>query len=374
MPKLNNIPGEPQVWKDSTTGKSYLVYFVPGLEPPVPLLYEATDKELQAAFGPGKSIKYDRTLSNADLRKAGAMEWGVRSELTNETEDPFESWVTAVNDQAEVRPWLRDNEVLALMAEAMLEGRAVSDAEFQQTEWWQSRNEAQRRWMLLVESDPATANQMRREQNILVQDMLRAAGMAQPPADLIRAMSNLYLTGDWGEAYLKRQITAITDPQSGYKVDSALADFVGDVGTTRDQESEVRQLVSQWLGPMFGGRWNDNQIARWAGRFRNDPNAREEFEDLMRRQRLALFPEYDNPNLTYEDIAGPWRGLVESTWGEIPDETSTLFTRIVRMNDSDEAEKLLRKVGLQQGKGKVVQTFSDQLGATGLGSRVRQVV
>jgi hypothetical protein len=250
----------------------------------------------------------------------------------------------------------------------------VTDAEFQQTGWWREHNEAQRRWMLLVESDPATAGQMRREQNILIGDMLRAGGMRNPPADLVRNLSNLYLTGDWGEAYLKRQITAITDPRSGYRVDKAVADLIGGATGTRDQESEVRNMVNQWLGPLYGGHWSSDRLAHWAGKFRNDPNAREEFEDVLRKQRLALYPEYDNPNLTYEDIAGPWRGLVESTWGEIPDETSSMFTKIVRMNDSDEASKLLRQVGIREGKGKVVQAFADQLGATGLGSRVKQVV
>ncbi|MFO7165527.1 MAG: hypothetical protein DIU75_019605, partial [Mycolicibacterium hassiacum] len=123
---------------------------------------------------------------------------------------------------------------------------------------------------------------------------------------------------------------------------------------TREREDEVRQMIQRWLGPAYAANWTDQHIAEWAGRLRNDPDAKQELEDVLRKHRMALFPEYDNPNLTYEDIAAPWRGVVQQIWGQTADETDPLFMRIVRTNDLATAEQILRTEGLRRGIGTVV--------------------
>lgn len=372
MPKLNGVGGEPQVWLDTSKNQAYLVYFVPDTDPPVPLLYSISEKELQAAFGPGKKIKYDRQLDNKALRSVGAMEWGDRSELDNDTEDPFDAWSTIVADAAAVRPWLQDDEVLALYAEALLEGREVSQAEMEQTEWWRSHNARERQWMLLSVSDPSTADQQMREQEVLVRNLMVNAGIRNPSIALVRDISRRFITGQWGEAYTQAQIRALADPYSGIRLDPDLAKYRDGTDQTRGEENTVKELVTRWLGPRFGN-WSEQKIAAWAGRLRNDPDAAVELEELLSRQRLALYPAYDNPNLTYEDISGPWAAEWQRTWGQLPDEMDPLFTQIVRMNDLVGAGKVLRREGLKRNVGKVVGDVVEGIGSTAIGEQVRTV-
>lgn len=370
MPALNGLPGEPEVWKDSQTGKAYLVYFVPGSDPPIPLLYNATTAELQAAFGPGKTIKFDQTFADtAALTATGPIEWGERSEIANDTGDPFEAWVNAINDQAAVRPWLRDSEVLGLIAESLIEGRDMTLAELQQTTWWKEHNEQQRQWLLLYESDPATAKQKIEDQRILVGDLLRQSGMSNPSNQLINAISQNYITGDWSQTYTMNQIKAITDPYSGVRVDSILAPFMKGRDSTSEGERQVADMVNEWLGPKFGN-WDQDRIAKWAGKLRNNPDAEDELIGVLQKQRLAMFPEYTDPNTTYDMIAQPWRGVWQDVLGEVADETKGLFAQIVKGNDVEAAEKRLRQYGINTGNKTVVRNFAEGLLGTAVGQQV----
>ena len=76
----------------------------------------------------------------------------------------------------------------------------------------------------------------------------------------------------------------------------------------------MQAMAREWLGPTMG-HMTSEQVAKWAGRLRNDPDARIEFEETLRKHRLALFPGYENENLTYEDIISPVRNLATNIWG-----------------------------------------------------------
>lgn len=361
-----------EVWRNTATNKSYIVYYVPGTD--IPMLYEASEKELQAIFGPGRTIKYDFQGSTKEFNKTGAMEWGSVKELSNQTDNPFDSWAAAVDAQAEVRPWLRDDEVLSLIASALLEGRTVSEAEFQQTEWWQSHNQAQRQWLLTFEADPSTAKQMMSDARLTVADQLSAYGWGEAPADVINYIADQWITGNWSQTFANAQIKAMTDPYSKIKLDAGLSKKLGQrTPGVDDRETErVRNLVNTWLGPTYGN-WKDDQIGRWASRLRNDGDAEEELVATLRKQRLSLFPEYDNESLTYEDIAAPWRNFWSQEWGQSADETDKLFTKVVRMNDVNEAGKLLRSEGLKREVGKVTQDFQTSM-MEAFGGQVRGAV
>jgi hypothetical protein len=67
-----------------------------------------------------------------------------------------------------------------------------------------------------------------------------------------------------------------------------------------------------------------------------------------------LLPEYDK-ELTYEQIAQPWRAVVGDVWGERLKETDPLFFKILKMNDMAGAEQVLRKEGLKRNNSKVQQ-------------------
>ncbi len=134
----------------------------------------------------------------------------------------------------------------------------------------------------------------------------------------------------------------------------------GAFGQTREHEDTVQRMVSQWLGPAAGQGWTEEQTRRWAGQLRNDPNAEQNLLDELKRQRLALYPEHENPDLAYEDIAAPWRGFVQQHWGQQADEMDPLFAKLIRQNDAAENLALLRREGLARGVGQVEQDLQSE--------------
>lgn len=81
---------------------------------------------------------------------------------------------------------------------------------------------------------------------------------------------------------------------------------------------------------------------------------------------MALFPNYTNENLTYQDIAGPWRSYVQGIWGAPVDETESWFQRVVGLNDVNQAGVIARQEGVRQEvQGVVDDVFGGLLQATG---------
>ncbi|MCH7720959.1 MAG: hypothetical protein IH988_08220 [Planctomycetes bacterium] len=56
---------------------------------------------------------------------------------------------------------------------------------------------------------------------------------------------------------------------------------------------------------------------------------------MLQSQRLALFSNYTDESLTYEDIASPWRNYATSIWGQQLDETTDLFATALEMMGVD---------------------------------------
>lgn len=358
--------GNAEVWQDTTSGVWYLAYYVPGTR--VPLLYAASPDQLNALFPEG-NIRADRSVTTQGIAQMGGIYAGAAEDPFG---NPYRAFIEQLEREAEMRPWLNDADMLAIMFEAALEGRTVSTAELMGTRWWQTHNETQRAWLTMIESDPMTAQGLLESAQINTRSLLEQLGMASPPEDIVNWLSNQRITGSWTEERYRQQLRAIADPHSGLAVDPQLRAVIGGRGldTAMRYEEEVRQDVAKWLGPLYG-KWSDSQIAHWAGRIRNDPDAREEMVNLLRGQRQALFPEYANPMLTYEDISAPWRNMWQNEWGQLPDETDPLFQEVLRMNDYAEAGKRLRSEGLARNIGQVTQSLE----ATGLetGAQVRRL-
>lgn len=354
---LVGIGGQPEIWYNSDSGQYLVVYYIPDTEPPVPYYYTATEQEIKGAFGPQQDVVVDRHVTDSDLQSFGAVTWGQFEEINPDIEDPFADWANEVTAQAAVRPWLRDPEVLALIAEAMVEGRSVSDAELEQTTWWREHNDAERAWMLLYESDPQTAQQQLEANRLVVEDRLRDAGVDDPPEAVVDFITRQFTEGHWSDPYTIRQIEGLADPAADIEIDPELADILANpdvtINTTQENEQKVRDLVLRWLGPTYGN-WSPDQVAKWAGKLRNDPDGETQLVDMLRSQRLTLFSAYDNPALTYEDIAGPWKTVWMNEWGSEADETDPLFTDILAKNDLAYARSRLRKEGLKRNNATVV--------------------
>jgi len=303
------------VWKDKDTGQVFLVYMAEGTEPPIPLLYEVggTDDEtkitdtLQAFFGEGNDIVYDKEFSSDEMDSTGAIRFGTTNNLDEEGGDPWLGFLDRVDRAAETQPWLNDDEVLALFGGAYLEGRELQAWELESTDWWQDHTERERDWLKMVVSDPETAEQRLADDQGFVRDLFAQIGADGNDAALLNWMANKYTTGAWTESYLKDQVEAVT---TGYydmdeELDSYMqaGDFAG--ATSQAEHETVRSLWNEWLGPAY--QPTEDEVAKWATKIRKSGDGKEELVGMLRGQRMALYAGYEDPNLTYQDIAGPWR-------------------------------------------------------------------
>ncbi len=360
--QFNQVPPMDEVWKVGNT--FYLVRFIENTFPPVPLIWKVSPGDV-AALGIGRPT---RTLSAEAFAKTGALAQGDSRELLNTTEDPWQQILSNYEKEVRVKPWLADPEMLVVWLVGALEDWTPGQVEtaVQNTEWWRTHTDTERQWLSLNASDPATADRLIRDNQTQVADLFTQAGISNASQDLINAVSDNWTTGKWSQTYAVDQIRLLADPLLDGILDPILRSFGEGLDTTRVGEDDVRNMIQMWVGPAIAGAWSDQNVEIWASKFREDPDARIELVDLLKRQRLALFPEYENPNLSYEDIAAPWRGVWSQVWGQTPDEMDPLFTQIVRLNDLGSATQLLRKKGLEANNSTVSQNFlSDLRGAFG---------
>jgi hypothetical protein len=274
-----------------------------------------------------------------------------------------------------------------LLAEATLEGRTVTDAEWQSTNWWRTHTQAEKDWLLLAQSSssdfsgslPADAQNKIDNDRLGIKNLMEQSGIANPSDELINWVSEKFTTGTWSEAYTTDQITVLSDPTLEANLDTDLDSFITsgaiDYDTTRAGESQVKRLVKEILGPVFGGNLADSQIQKWAGMIRNDPDAEINIRETMMNMKKGIFGETYNDELTYEEIAAPWRGFTTNTWGGTVDETSTLFQDIVKGNDVAKATTMLYNAGLKDGGSEKIknEVLSNLVGQFGGGS-VRRII
>lgn len=368
--RFNGLPGQPEVWK--VDGRAYVVYFAP-TEPPVPLLFSVPSEEDLSSFFGDQDPKYDKVIRLADAEQSGAIVFGSTDTIPTTEGDPWAGFVERMERAREVQPWLEDPEVFAIVSGAWLEGRAPEQWEFESTEWWQTHNEAQREWMWMSMRDPESAARFAEDNQVTVYELFRSIGIDDPDDGLVRYLADQFTQGNWSKQRLEEQVAAITGDDAYIPIDAGLSDFMATGGITVADPTlgrqAVRDLFTRWLGPAYPP--SEAQIDEWSAKIRRDQAAgTASLTEMLRAQRKALYPEYDDENLTYEDMAAPWRGFTASIWGQQPDETDSLFQQVVRMNDSYEASKLLRKEGLARNIGKVRQDALKGLGTQVSNTRV----
>lgn len=370
---LLSVGGDPEVWKVGE--QSYLVYTVPDSEPPIYIswLVAKSGQDLEAIFGPDQKVVYDREMSEAAFVTTGAIDFGNTNELANFDDDPFTSWTGTMATASITQPWIMDDDYQSLVAMAMLEGRTLEEFEIAGTEWFKTHTEAEREWMVKFHGDPETAQTMLEDNRIATLDILSAAGIENPSEDLINFFADQVTIGTWSNTVFNNQIQAVADPYSGVEMLPEVAVLVGgDTGVTSEHTERVRGLVNEWLGPVYG-EWTDDQINKWAGELRNDPDGETSLVEKLRSQRLASFGNYEDPNLTYQDIASPWRSFGQSVWGQKMDETSDMFIKMLQNNDAVLNGQMLRQEGINQNVGKVVQSANTAM-RNSLGSTLRRAL
>jgi len=367
---LNNVPQGSYLWEVS--GQLYVAYEVPGAGDvyqgaPIFMSYKVPNNDLISAGlitegGPTPTI----TQLNEDTFNATTIVFGGdTNQLTAITENPFVGFVESLSDQIQVAPWIADTEMVGLIAEAALEGRTVSDAELQGTNWWRTHSESERDWLVTYNSDPATATQQRTDAQISVANSLQASGVNNTPEAFINWVADQYVSGSWSQQYTSEQIALFADPYATGKRDATMENYLSSnaftgIDRTTEREREVTELYNRWLGPTLG-KLTDSERADIAGKLRDDPDYEDALVSSLKQSRLAAFGNYTNPELTYEDIARPWRNLTTSVWGQTADETQGWWQEMVKSNDFATAQTTLRERGLENNIGQVTQDATKAL-------------
>jgi hypothetical protein len=368
---FNNIPENGLLW--NVNGQNYIVYEVPGANGelydgnPIYMAYEVKDNDLISAgiLSPESSVPQPNATMDQAFFDSIAIVTGNTDQLSADIDNPFASFVETITEQSQVAPWITDPEMIALIAEAAVEGRTVSDAEWQTTNWYQTHNESEREWLRTYYEDPSTATQLTTDAQIAVANSLQAAGVSNAPEALINWVAGKYVSGEWSQTYTTEQISLFADPYATGKRDESFENYLSStaltgVDRTTEREREVRELYSKWLGPTLG-KLTDQETAEIAGRLRDDPDYQDQLVQSLKQSRLAAFSNYTNPELTYEDIARPWRNLTTSVWGQTADETQGWWQEMVKSNDFATAQNTLREKGLEQDITQVTQDATQAL-------------
>ena len=212
-------------------------------------------------------------------------------------------------------------------------------------------------------------------------DMLRSAGINNAPHRLVEILANHFTRGDLNDVQLEDAIRSLSDPSAGIRLPMPIRKeiralrekgLLKNLDTTQQGEDRVRQLALTYLGPKYGN-WNDQRIARWAGRLRNDPDAEANLITTLQGQLKALYGksrENWDPNVTFEDLAAPWIQMASDAWGQDISGAHPMIDRLIRMNDATEASTFLIKRGLQENVQTVVRdTVSAMADSFNLGVR-----
>lgn len=408
MPKFTNLPNQGQIWK--VGNEHYYVINAP--KGGGKLAWKFRSKSaLKSAF-PGGGVKVSRRMSKNKFKSYGATQWGFTDEIQN-TKNPWAQFLQNYKKEARINPMLKDPEVVAIYAQAVIEGRTPTRAEVETTDWWRSRTAEQRAWVQLASGDPKTAKMIKRRNRLETRDALVSAGFQGNAYGAAAALADQFTSGTITKQELEEQVRRRVDPHEpnankfagrylpegtsivknrkngkvyaryqGQDYELGTKDamemfaavnprmvngiagentgrFVSEIVSKPFEElsaqagvAEVADMVQEHLGPKFAKGWTNRAIEKWAHDIRGNENMQTKLEEELKRQRSAVLPGYDE-NLTYEQIATPWRSVVRDAWGREPDETDPLFYQILKANDIETAGKLLRSEGIKRGVGKV---------------------
>jgi len=288
---------------------------------------------------------------------------------------PWEGFIDYLDKEAELRPWLDDEEMVFLLAEATLEGRTVTETEWKTTNWWRTHTQDERDWLLLSQGKPVSelpqdAVSKIQDDKIQIRNIMIQAGINNPPQNVIDWVSDKFTTGQWTSLYTQDQIGLIADPSKVGNMNEDLSDFLSgvEVDSTAAGEDRVQQLYNRYLGPVFGDI-NQTLIAEEAGKLRNDADYENELVKKLTAQKQSLFPMYEE-NVTYEEFSSPWQNFTTNQWGQQIDTTSDYFQEVLKLNDSTKASKYLTQKGLEIGIDKVVNETLDAMKVFGQGVRI----
>lgn len=384
-----------QIWE--VNGKQYVVFSVPNSQPPLYIRYEATDTLLDLYYSSGRERPDVRNVATNSDDWINSSMFGSLAEVDEDiltgAKEPFQGLVDKWEVAKEYRPWLEDTELYNIWLEAFIEDRDILDEEWKTTEWWRTHTKEERDWLLLSQGKeldklPADAQAYLDNNRIKVRDMFKAAGVTNIES-IVNSNGESFLnwfafnftSGKWTETATLDQIKAISDPTTGIELDDSVSEWLDgkaqgvDVATTKKYEAQVENLANEWLGPLYGSL-SDEQKATYAGMIRNAETESVGVgmvTDKLKAMRGTLFGDYDE-NLTYNEIATPWRNYSFQLLGQRMDESSSTFVDVIKANDQKTATQLLTEWGINNNSATLLDKVTDEIGkVTGAGQVVRGI-
>ena len=382
-----------QLWE--LDGKTYVVFSVPDTD--IFIRYEADQPTLDLYYSSGREKPDVISKSVDDEEWVNSSFFGSLAEVDEDIllgdKDPFTGLADKFDTAKKYRPWLEDDELYDIWLEAFIENRDILDEEWKTTEWWRTHTQEERDWLLLSQGQdlstlPADATAYLNNNIIKFRDMFKAAGVTNIE-DIVNTDGESFLdwfsfnftSGKWTELYTLDQLKAIADPSTGIEQDEAITTWMQgkaegvDVSTTKQFEAQVENLANEWLGPLYGVL-TDEQKSDYAAMIRNAEseeigasNVIEKFKGI----RGTLFGDYDE-NLTYNEIATPWRNYSFQLLGQRMDETDATFVDVIKANDQKTATTMLTEWGINNNATTLLDKVTDDIGqALGAGQVVRGV-
>ncbi len=222
------IPGGAELWQVDS-GAVYLAYVIPGTDRHMVWHVENPDR-LKAIYGDAVPT-FDRSLSRAEFNKLSPWLGGLSAELRNTDEEPWQQFMSDFNQAAELRPWLKDPTVQAVMAVAYLEERAPTSDELSTTDWWNEHTADERAWMEESATlGTAEVERRRDDASAAVAQTLREAGMGNVPKHVADYIAEQRLTGKWSEQFAGEQVRKLVDPFAPGTLDRGLLAALRDPG------------------------------------------------------------------------------------------------------------------------------------------------
>ena len=366
-----------QIWQDET-GQKYLTFGIPGTN--MFVRYKASDDDLATFFTTG--MPDVRTVTENDEDWNNSLWLGNYVEIDDEIKlglkNPFDAIVDNFVKLKKVQPWMENDELYSLYLEGIIEDRDIADYEWQGTQWWQEHTKEQRDWLLLsqgkgIDALPADAKALYDNNIIKARQLLNqygvtnAADVTNPEGESLVEFFALQLTtGAWTELNWANQAKGLGDNLAGIEQDVALTSWLEGLDeditpeTTQAGYAQAKALALKWLGPSFAN-FEESNLEEYAGMIRNAESTETGIaavENKLKNIRKALFStDLYEENLTYEDIASPWRNYSFQFLGQRMDETASEWIDVLKANDQEKINSILLEYGLNND----IQTMFDRV-------------
>lgn len=269
------------------------------------------------------------TISRAQHRSLAF--FGDASEIQGGSpgEHPFQKYLRKLRELHGNVSWMGDQGFMEIMLMGYAEN--WSTAEIQQrltrTQWYQSRNAAERSWELdMSKADRASSTKTWQTRMGEAVDEMLGPGMSRAEAGYndkaLGDMAEKVASGKWGDPSEGFEVWLAQERKKLEKVEGSAA-WIERQQTLEEQRQylnrpedifeQIRQEAMSWLGPKA---IPDSSVLRsWAERLANGKASEGDWQEYMRKQAQALYP-FLGPNEQWQDRASAYKRIVEETWGQ----------------------------------------------------------